>query len=183
MQGERVRLRPVEEPDLPLFALWFNDPEVRYWLSMSDAPEFTLESEQEWYDEMRADPWRLVWCIETEHGQPIGNLGLHAIDETHGRATLGIPIGEKAFWGRGYGTEAIRQVLPYAFEEIGLRRVVLEADEDNLRGIRCYEKCGFVREGLLRGHRLRLGEPVDCLVMAVLREDWERGARGGPGGR
>ena len=132
---------------------------------------------------MRADPWRLVWCIETEDGQPIGNLGLHAIDETHGRATLGIAIGEKDHWGRGYGTDAIRQVLGYAFRELGLRRVDLHVDEDNVRGIRCYEKCGFVREGLLRGHRLRLGEPVNCVVMAVLREDWERGARGGPGGR
>ena len=99
-----MRLRPVEEPDLPLFVRWFNDAEVRYWLSMSDGPEFTLESEQEWYDEMRADPTRVIWCIETEEGEPIGNLGLHGIDETHGRATFGISIGEKAYWGRGYGT-------------------------------------------------------------------------------
>ena len=106
-----MRLRPVEEMDLPLFVLWFNDPEVRYCLSMSDGPECTRESEQEWYEEMRADPWRLVWCIETEDGEPIGNLGLHTIEETHGRATLGIAIGEKDFWGRGYGTEAIRQGL------------------------------------------------------------------------
>ena len=178
-----MRLRPVEEPDLPLFVRWFNDPEVRYWLSMSDGPEFTLEAEQEWYEEMRADPWRVVWCIETEDGQPIGNLGLHAIDETHGRATLGISIGEKAYWGRGYGTEALRAVLRYAFEEMELRRVVLEADEDNARGIRCYEKCGFVREGLLRAHRLRHGEPVNGVIMSVLREEWERGAREGTDGR
>ena len=167
-----MRLRPVEEPDLPLFVRWLNDPEVRHWLSMADGPELTLESEREWYEEMRGDPACVVWCIETEDGQPVGNLGLHGIEETHGRATLGIAIGEKDFWGRGYGTEAIRRVLRYAFTELGLRRVVLEADEDNVRGIRCYEKCGFVREGLLRGHRLRLGEPVNCVVMAVLRDEW-----------
>jgi len=172
LQGKRVRLRPIEELDLPLFVRWFNDAEVRYWLTQSEAPEFTLESEREWYDETRADPATVVWCIETEDGQPVGNLGLHGIEETHGRATLGIAIGEKDFWGRGYGTEAIRRVLRYAFTELGLRRVVLEADEDNVRGIRCYEKCGFVREGLLRGHRLRLGEPVNCVVMAVLRDEW-----------
>jgi RimJ/RimL family protein N-acetyltransferase len=177
-----VRLRPVAEGDLPLFVRWFNDPEVRHWLSMSDAPEFTLESEEEWYDEMRADPTRVIWCIETEDGQPIGNLGLHAIDEAHGRATFGISIGEKAFWSCGYGTEALREVLRYAFEEMGLRRVVLEVDEDNARGIRCYEKCGFVREGLLRGHRLRGGQPVNDIVMAVLREEWEREARWGHDG-
>jgi RimJ/RimL family protein N-acetyltransferase len=161
------------ERDLPLFVRWFNDPEVGYWLSISEGPELTLESERKWYDEMRADPAQVIWCIETEEGQPIGNLGLHSIDETHGRATMGISICEKAFWSRGLGTEAIRQVLRYAFAELELRRVDLQVDEDNPRGIRCYEKCGFVREGLLRAHRLRRGRPVDAVAMAVLREGWE----------
>ena len=167
-----MRLRPPEEGDLPTFVRWFNDPDVRYWLSMSDVPELTLEAEREWYEEMRGDPSRVVWCIQTEEGQHIGNLGLHAIDEAQGRATLGISIGEKGQWSRGYGSDAIRQVLRYAFAELGLRRVDLQVDEDNLRGIRCYEKCGFVREGLLRAHRLRRGQPVNAMVMAVLREDW-----------
>ncbi len=170
-----MRLRPVEEGDLPLFLRWFNDPDVRYWLNMSDGPELTLESEREWYEEMRGDPARVVWCIETEEGRPIGNLGLHAIDETQGRATLGISIGEKGQWGRGYGTEAIRQALRYGFEELALRRIDLQVDEDNLRGIRSYEKCGFVREGLLRAHRLRRGRPVNAVVMAILREEFEGG--------
>ena len=168
-----MRLRPPAEQDLPLFVRWLNDPEVSYWLSMSEGPELTLESEREWYDEMRADPAQVIWCIETEEGRLIGNLGLHAINETHGRATLGIVIGEKDFWGRGYGTEAIRQVLRYAFTELGLRRIALGTDEDNVRGIHCYEKCGFVREGVLRADRLRRGQPVDSVAMSVLREDWE----------
>jgi RimJ/RimL family protein N-acetyltransferase len=168
-----VRLRPPEDGDLPLFVRWFNDPEVRYWLSVSDGPELTLESEREWYDEMRGDAARVIWCIEREEGQPIGNLGLHEIDESQGRAMLGIAIGDKEHWGRGYGTEAIRQVLRYAFGELGLRRVGLQVDADNLRGLRCYEKCGFVREGLLRAHRLRRGQPVNAVAMAVLREEWQ----------
>jgi RimJ/RimL family protein N-acetyltransferase len=52
-----------------------------------------------------------------------------------------------------------------------LRRVTLITDADNERGIRCYEKCGFVKEGVLRGHRLRHGEPLDMLAMAVLAEE------------
>ena len=177
-----MRLRPIADEDLPLFARWLNDPEVRYWLSMADGPDLTLESEEEWYEEMRADPATVVWCIETEEGKPIGNLGLHAIDEAHGRATLGIFIGEKTYWSRGYGTEAIRSLLGFAFGEMGLRRIALGTDEDNARGIRCYEKCGFVREGLQRAFRLRGGEPVNGVVMAVLREEWEREARGGDHG-
>ena len=183
LQGERVRLRPPAETDLLAFVRWLNDPEVRYWLSMADGPDLTLESEREWFDEMRADPAQVVWSIETEEGKAIGNLGLHAIDEAHGRGTLGIFIGEKEHWGRGYGTEAIRQVLRYAFSELGLRRIALGTDEDNLRAIRCYEKCGFVREGLQRAFRLRGGEPVNAVVMGVLREEWERTDRGGSDGR
>ncbi len=168
-----MRLRPVEEGDLSLFLRWFNDPDVRYWLAMSHASELTMESEREWYEEMRGDPARVVWCIETREGQPIGNLGLHAIDEGQGRATLGISIGEKEQWSRGYGTEALRGALRYGFDEMGLRRVDLQVDEDNLRGIRCYEKCGFVREGVLRAHRIRKGQPVNAVVMSILREEFE----------
>ncbi len=170
-----MRLRPVEEGDLSLFLRWLNDPDVNYWLARSDRAELTLEAEREWYEEMRGDPARVVWCIETEEGRPIGNLGLHAIDETHGRATLGVVIGEEERWGQGYGTEAIRRALRYGFQELGLRRVDLEVDEDNLRGIRCYEKCGFQREGLLRAYRLRRGRPVNDVVMSVLSEEFEGG--------
>lgn len=173
LQGEKVRLRPVEERDLPLFVRWLNDPEVRRWLSMSEAPELTLEGELEWYERVRGSDGDVVWVMETGQGKPLGNVGLHHIDEAHGRGTLGIFIGDKAHWGQGYGSDAIRQVLRYAFGELGLRRVELHTDEDNLRGIRCYEKCGFVREGLLRAHRLRQGQPVNAVVMAVLREECE----------
>ncbi len=152
---------------------WFNDPDVRYWLSMSDEPEMTMESEREWYEEMRGDPARLIWCMEAGEGGLIGNLGLHDIDEVHGRATLGICIGEKDCWGQGHGSDAVRQVLRYAFEDLGLRRVDLQVDEDNARGIRCYEKCGFTREGLLRAHRVRRGQPVNAVVMAILRDEFQ----------
>ncbi len=172
LEGKRLRLRPPGEADLPLFVRWFNDPEVRRWLAMSDAAELTLEGEREWYEEMRGDASRVVWCIEVEDGRAIGNLGLHAIDEANGRATLGIAIGEKGYWGRGYGREAIGEVLRYGFGELGLRRIDLDVDEDNERGVRCYENCGFVREGLLRAYRLREGRPVNAVAMSVLREEW-----------
>jgi RimJ/RimL family protein N-acetyltransferase len=172
LQGERVRLRPVEESDLPRFIEWLNDPEVRYWLSLSEAPELTLEDEEEWYERTRASDIDLVWMIEAE-GEPLGTVGLHGIDERQGRATLGIFIGVKGRWAQGLGTEAIGHTLRFAFGELALRRVDLQVDEDNERGIRCYEKCGFQREGLLRAFRLRLGEPVSCYSMSALREEWE----------
>ncbi len=171
--GEKVRLRPVEERDLPLFVRWYTDPDVRRWLHLSDRPEVTLESERQNLEKGRVNPSNLGLVIETGEGQPIGTLGLINIDPYHRRAELGISIGEKEYWGRGYGSDAIRVALRHAFTEMGLRRAYLITDEDNERGIRCYQKCGFVQEGLLRAHRLRYGQPIDMLIMGVLREEWD----------
>lgn len=171
LSGTQVRLRPRTEHDLPLFVRWYSDPEVVHWLHLSEAPATTAEIERERFEMGERDPSRQTWVIETTPGQPIGSVILPNIDYMHGRAELGISIGEKEYWGRGYGSDAIRTVLRYAFDVMGLRRVGLITDIDNERGIRSYEKCGFVREGVLRQHRMRHGEPIDMIAMAVLREE------------
>ena len=92
---------------------------------------------------------------------------------------MGIAIQDKSRWSQGLGTDAVRLVLRYAFEDLELNRVELTTDEENTRAIRCYEKCGFGREGLLRSHRLIDGKFGNTVVMAVLREEWatEAGSR------
>jgi RimJ/RimL family protein N-acetyltransferase len=170
LTGERVRLRSVTEADLPLFVRWLNDPDVRYWQHRSELPPETLESQRARLARNRGDAGHLGWCIETLDGAAVGNVGLGGIDRTHGRAELYIFLGEKDCWGRGFGSDAIRAVLSFAFETLGLRRVYLTTDADNVRALRCFEGCGFKREGLLRAHRLRHGLPVDAVFMAALRE-------------
>jgi RimJ/RimL family protein N-acetyltransferase len=173
LQGERVRLRAVEEADLPLLVRWMNDPEVRYWLHHSDRPDATEETVRGRFG-LTADGFpNLVWMIETEEDRPVGHVGLLAVDPHHKRAELAISIGEKECWSRGYGTDAITAVLRHGFETLDLRRIDLHTDADNGRGIRCYEKCGFVREGVMRERRLRYGKPLDMVVMGVLREEWK----------
>jgi RimJ/RimL family protein N-acetyltransferase len=170
IQGARVRLRPLAEPDLRTCVEWMHDREVTRWLaSVGDPP--TLADEQEWYDRRRADPDSVMWAIETEEGRLIGNVELRLTPSAR-RAEMGIVIGDKSAWDKGYGTNTVRMVLRYAFEELELNRVDLTTDEENHRAIRCYEKCGFMREGLLRQHRFVDGEFGNTLVMAVLREEW-----------
>ncbi len=77
-------------------------------------------------------------------------------------------IGDKSYWSRGYGTDAIVTLLRFGFDEVNLHRVALEVNEDNARAIACYRKCGFVEEGRLRDHRFRRGEYRDTLIMGVL---------------
>jgi RimJ/RimL family protein N-acetyltransferase len=180
--GTKVRLRPLAERDVPLLARWYTDPEVVHWVHLSeDPPELrTLEAHRERYRGIRDDPRRIPWCIETHGGKPIGDCALVDL-HAHGRAELAITIGEKDYWARGYGTDAVCAILDFAFDALRLRRVYLITDADNDRAIRCYEKCGFAREGLLRGHRLRDGRPLDMWTMGVMREEYPPGPTGGEG--
>lgn len=173
LEGERLRLRPVQPGDLPKFAEWLSDGEVRRWLAGLYEPP-TLQDEVEWYEDSRANPDNVTWSIETLEGQLIGTTELR-VSPHNQRAELGIAIQDKTEWDKGYGTETVRLLLEYGFDELELNRIDLTVAERNTRARRCYEKCGFVQEGLLRQHRIEEGEFGNTIVMAVLREEW-RGA-------
>ena len=171
MSEGRVRLRPIREADLPDYVVWFNHPEVTQFTAM-ESGEFTLEGEQEWFRKI-SDPEHedKHWAIEVD-GRHIGNCAL-ILGRYGDTGAFGIVIGERSAWGKGYGTAALREVLRAGFAELKLHRIHLDAFADNARGIRCYEKCGFRREGLCREARWKRGEWRDVVRMAILREEWE----------
>ena len=171
MSESLVRLRPITEADLPDYVRWFNDPEVTQFLAM-ESGSFTLEGEREWLARISSPEDRgRHWAIEVD-GRHIGNCGLIP-DEAGQIAGFGIAIGEKAAWGKGYGTAAVREVLRIGFGEIGLHRIELNAFSPNARAIRCYEKCGFRHEGVKRQAFFKRGVWLDRVIMAILREEWE----------
>jgi diamine N-acetyltransferase len=172
--GERVRLRPIERDDLPRYVEWFGDPEVRrhllVWLP------FSLAQEERWFENLQGRLERqedVLLAIDTIGGLHIGNVGLHAIDWKNRNAELGIVIGEKSYWGQGYGTDAVRKMLNLAFHEMNLHRIFLRVDADNARGIRCYEKVGFRREGTLREAGFRENKYFDQHMMSILASEFE----------
>jgi diamine N-acetyltransferase len=172
--GKKVRLRPIERDDLPRYVEWFGDPKVRrhllVWLP------FSLAQEERWFENLQGRLERqedVLLAIDTIDGVHIGNVGLHAIDWKNRSAELGIVIGEKSTWGQGYGTDAVRTMLNLAFREMNLHRVFLRVDADNARGIRCYEKVGFQREGTLREVGFREGEYFDQHIMGILESEFE----------
>lgn len=166
-----MRLRPMEPRDLPKFVEWLADPEVRRWLAgMDEAP--SMEEEVEWYDRRRSDTESVLWTIESLDGRLLGNIELRLTLASR-RAELGIAVQDKTKWSKGFGTDAIKLALEYGFDDLELNRIELTVDSENGRGRRCYEKCGFVEEGLLRQHRFVEGRFGDTVVMSVLRSEWE----------
>jgi RimJ/RimL family protein N-acetyltransferase len=133
----------------------------------------SYDDELEWYENMRKDKDTFIFGIRTlEDDKLIGNCGLHRPDWRNRSALFGIGIGDKAYWGRGYGTDATRVLMGYAFGELNLNRVELEVYDFNKRAFRSYEKVGFVHEGTRRQALFRDGAYHDVYIMALLREDW-----------
>lgn len=169
IQGTKTRLRALEHGDLPHFVRWINDPEtrrfmvIRYPLSMTE--------EENWWEGFLERENDYIFAIETEDGRYIGNIGLHGIERENRRAMLGIVIGDKTYWGRGYGTDAIQTMLRWAFGYLNLNRVYLTVFAYNERALRCYQKCGFQHEGTMRHARYVDGQYYDELIMAILREE------------
>jgi RimJ/RimL family protein N-acetyltransferase len=170
MAEQRVVLRPIAEADLSDYVHWLDDPEVTEFMEVESGGH-TLESARAWLGQFSGpDSASRVWAIEA-NGRHIGNCSLTAREAGHS-AYFGIVIGDKTAWGKGYGTAATRQALHIGFTEMGLHRIFLHTDARNRRAVRCYEKCGFRHEGVLRKARLKRGTWADTVLMAILREEW-----------
>jgi len=174
--GERIRLRAAERSDIPLFLEWFNDPEVLHGLSLY--LPMSQAQEEKWFEKMLERPQdEQPMTIETRDGDEwvaIGNLGLVSIDNKARSSEVGIAIGNKAYWNKGYGTEAMTLLLKHSFETLNLHRVMLRVFSNNPRAIRCYEKCGYQHEGALRKAHYQEGIYHDVLLMGILREEWDQ---------
>jgi RimJ/RimL family protein N-acetyltransferase len=172
--GEKLYLRALEPADGPVLKPWINDPEVSrslsIWRPMQESDEL------EFIERSARDPSviALGMCLK-ESDRLIGTVGFHLIDWKNRSASFGIEIGERAQWGKGYGLEATRLMVRHAFMRMNLNRVWLIVYEHNARGIRCYERAGFRREGVARQFQFMDGRYWDAIQMAVLREEWKDG--------
>ena len=174
LQGERVTLRGITRDDLPQLCRFNND--LAFELAGGGDPPMpqALERLRADFDREVAKGGRdgAVFAIEAD-GVCIGACGLSNVNETAHTAELGIGIGDPAYWGRGYGREAVRLLLDYAFRLRNYRRVWLWVHANNERAVGAYRACGFVEEGRLREHVWSIGRYDDAVYMGVLRNEWQ----------
>lgn len=175
-RGELVRLTS-EEPELRAKeeARWARDTEFHRLADGDPAQLYSEKKLKEWLEkhvEEGFKPERYFFSIRAlDDDKLIGFLGLwlHLIQS---EVWVGIGIGERDYWGKGYGTDAMKLCVQYAFMELGAQRVSLGLHEYNPRALRSYQKAGFRLEGRTRQEVQREGRRYDVLWMGVLREEW-----------
>ena len=171
--GERVRLRAPERSDLPDFVRWLNTPEVRHGLALY-AP-MSMAQEEQWFERQLADTREHRFVIDVRDGESWRSIGTIASQRTNvkdANGHFGIQIGEVEAWGQGYGGEAVGLLLDFLFDQVNLHRVEMHVYEYNAKAIRCYEKLGFVHEGVERQAHFVDGQYCDALRMAILDREW-----------
>lgn len=176
LHGAKVILRGITRADLPRLWQFNNDLDVEVAGGGDPPMPQSLERLQAQFDQDSAKGGRdgAGFAIELD-GLFIGQCGLHNFNETDRTAELGITIGDKAYWAQGYGRDAVRVLVEYAFRYRNLRKVWLRVWGNNERGIRSYRAAGFVEEGRLRRHVWSAGEYVDLVYMGILRDEWQGG--------
>ena len=172
IEGTLINLRAFELTDVDRMTRWVNDPETTRTLAVRYP--WSHATEENWLKNRTSQPLTfadLGFAIETKDGAHIGNCGLHKGSPENRSAELGIFIGESEYRSKGYGTDAARTLVRFAFDEMNLHRVELHVFDFNERAIASYRKCGFIEEARLRQARYQDGVYHDVLIMAVLRDE------------
>ena len=175
--GNAVELRRHRKENYPLYARWYGDEEVWRLTSWAAGPMRQAAVERLFRDREMSSIDDSFAIHREGLDEPVGVIGLMNVGEANASADLSIIVGSVDDRDRGVGTEAIRLLLGYAFEELGLNRVGLSVFAFNEPAISAYEKIGFSHEGRLREAIGRDGAYHDAILMSFLASEWPGGTR------
>lgn len=165
----KISLRKMTNSDLKLKVKWANDPEINKYIGFDH--KITLEETKKWFRQQSNDPRIRLYTILLGD-EPIGYMKL-VKDEFNNNGELHMTIGEKRYWGKGYGEEAMREFLNFCFNEERLNKVFLYVLERNERAFNLYKKCGFKSEGKRRKHKKHInGKYYDTYIMGILKDEY-----------
>jgi diamine N-acetyltransferase len=169
--GKNIILRPLNKADIENRVRWFNDPDVRKTLIISE--RFELDKTIRWFEKTQDDESRVELLIETPDKTPVGIVGLVGISSVHRTAEIYLVIGQKEFWGKGVMLEAERLLIDWAFNSLGLEKIWAEARPDNIASVITMKKIGFQVEGTLRCEKKVDGRRIDVLRLGLLKNEFK----------
>lgn len=152
---------------------WTNDDEVTYYMVTGLYPS-NIDRLKEEYSNLVKGKNIIFSIIDKKRKKIIGFAGLYTINGQTRSAELRIIIGDKNIHGKGVGTISVRYVVKYAFEKLNLNKVWLGVNAKSKGALRCYEKVGFMKEGILRQEIYRNNQYYDAIRMSILRREWEK---------
>lgn len=172
LHGQKTSIRPIEEDDIDYFYQWYNDPEVNLWSSGAWPLNTLLNKEQISLKFLEETPDIYRYSVLDENDILIGTIGFKEINIPSRSATLYVVIGNKLYWGKGYGTDALIIFVRFLFTQWNFHRISLDTWDENTRAIKAYEKVGFKIEGRQREARFVLGTYHDAVLMGLLRDEF-----------
>jgi len=179
LTGKRIYLRPMALSDVdgPYFD-WLNDYEVTRYLETGSFPT-TRATLRHYLESVARHPDNVMLAImDKKIHVHVGNVKLGPIHRIHRRADIGIMVGDKRFWGKGYGSEAMALMLEYGFKRLNLHKITLGVYADHAPAVRSYQKLGFVIEGTFKEQLFRDGRFRNEAMMGILKKDYERAHAG-----
>lgn len=173
LRGQKLFLRALERADITdAYVRWLNDPDVTRYLETGREP-VSKDDIDRYLRRFEGSSSDFIFGIfDQATGRHVGNVTLNRIDRVHGTADTGLMIGDKAFWARGYASEAWSLVVGWAFADLGLRKIVAGACEPNVASARALQRLGFRLEGIHRGECLVDGQHVDALRFGLFRDEF-----------
>ncbi|WP_456271021.1 GNAT family N-acetyltransferase [Bacillus sp. AK031] len=171
LEGTAVYLRPFQKEDYRLISKALSYPEIR---KLTGLQKFlTAQKIEKAYDAFALDDTRIDLVIALQDtDEPVGDLALNEIDHLNRNANIRIALHDPGFFGKGYGTQALKLILEHGFMTLNLYRIGLCVYSYNSRAIKSYEKLGFKQEGVLRSELFYDGEFHDNIIMGVLRDEF-----------
>ncbi|MFB4168220.1 GNAT family N-acetyltransferase [Virgibacillus sp. JSM 102003] len=172
--GERVRLRKMSSEDASTYHRWRNDIEIMHFAD-SSLDVFTYADTEKFVKNItESNNSRIYMIEELEANNPIGITSLINIDYGNRNAECNISIGDKSYWGKGFGQESFRLLLDFAFNELNLHKVYLRVFSFNKGAIKLYQKLGFYEEGELIEQFYRDGSWHNVIFMGLLKRNYNK---------
>lgn len=170
LRHEDISVKPFGENDIHNKVEWINNPLNNKYLHYTLPLEY--QKTLEWFKKNKDNKNRLDGVIYYKDS-PVGLVGLLGIDNTNKKAEYYVCLGEQDAKGKGIAKIASKLLIKYAFEEIGLNKIYLYTEEENVSGQKLFERLGFKKEGLLMQDLIYNGRIINRYVYGLLKEEYK----------